>query len=74
MLKTGDKVICIDNYYLSYNSKLLLNKIYTIKSCDENYIGIEKETGYFRYRHDRFLSLSESRNKKLKKLENVQKR
>lgn len=84
MLKKGDKLVCIENYYpkiysgvLSFNRSFTVDKIYTISRImnyifymenDDMNISIFDIDMYEKW----FITLNELRNKKLKRLNNVQ--
>ena len=77
-MKTGDKIVCILNKRGAYDNKprLYVDKIYTMVNCyiigysNSKYITIEEHPGW-EYPVECFITKTEYRNRKLKKLNNI---
>ena len=75
MFKKGDKVVCIDNYVVSYDNGLLhkskyleLNKSYIIDNPNGGGNDLKLENIEYYYKWGRFVPIEKHRLSKLKKI------
>ena len=77
-MKIGDKIVCVNDLWSDkcINNKItkviFKNRIYTIKEIED--VGtphfLLNEIEYYRWSKDRFITLKESRLKKISKIQN----